>query len=250
MDINAIILQIQSLPLKEALAFLAANKIYNLSGKSYSHLKKIITTKASKKKYGFVPNKNESTYLGRVRERVYYNEFIRLLPKHRYSDLIRTGYLISHLNKTGGRTNRTRVKNIRESICLMPNGAHNIKIVNLVTTGAIVPLMNYLDRLKKQNYDNDYILNYFDEFIINWKKITYFVQNKEKILSIYNQIKQKIKTQERIIMIFSYGSAKTNTTKAVAKILNEGSHEGYLYDSKNVTEGDKEVHASTFSLID
>lgn len=238
------------MPIKAALATLAINKVFNLTQKGYESIRKLIQDKASEKKYGFVPNKDENNFLIRVAEKSYFREFGNLLPKHRYSDLIRVGYLLSHLNKVGGEINRSRVNEIRELIFKRPNGSYLIKIVNLVTTGAIVPVVDHLNDLKKKNYDTDFITGVFDEIIREWEKYAYFVKAETKEKEIIPVILNKMQNKLRIIMIFSYGSAKIPATKAVAQILNGNKNEGYFYESNNSIEGEKEVHYSTFSLME
>ena len=181
-----ILSSIKDLPLKEVVKFLGAKGIFDLSKKGYESLKEFIKRKSSEKKYGFVPKADEGNVLVKVAEKQYFVNFAYVLPKHRYSDLIRVGYLISYLNKIGGSANRQRVEIIRESIRNIPNGHFLIKIVNLVS----------------------------------------------------------------LIMIFSYGSAKNNTTLAIAELLKEGVTKNYHYESNNNIEGEKEVHSSTFTLME
>ena len=247
---DQILLAIKDLQLPEALAYLAANKILNLTKKGFESVRKAIQKKTAKKKVGFVPNKDENTFLKRVAEREYFREFGSILPNHKYSDFIRVGYLIAHLNKLGGQNNRQRVIEIRSSICQRPNGVFLIKIVNLVTTGAVVPVIDYLSELKKQKYDSEHIADIFNEIMLDWKKYAYFVKATTKMKEIITIIKRKVANDQRLIMIFSYGSAKDQTTKAVAQILKDKITEAYFYESKNNKEGDKEVHSSTFTLIE
>ena len=63
-------------------------------------------------------------------------------------------------------------------------------------------------------------------------------------------IKQKIANNQNLIMVFSYGSAKNNTTLAIAELLKAGVTKNYHYESNNNMEGEKEVHSSTFTLMD
>jgi hypothetical protein len=249
-QIEALIPVIQSLPIKEALVLLISKKIYDLSKKPYESIRKIIQEKASLKKYGFIPNKEEGDFLKRVPEKVYFNEFSSLIPKHEYSDLVRTGYLLANLNRKGGIINRNRITDIKGSVCQRPNGAYLIKVINLVTTGAIVPVVDYLCELKRKGYDESYLKNSFDEILIDWKKHAFFVKAEYEVSEIKEAIKSRIKNQQKLIMVFSYGSAKNNTTLAVAELLNTGQKEGYLYESKNSKEGEKDVHVSTFVLLD
>jgi ABC-type microcin C transport system duplicated ATPase subunit YejF len=124
-----------------------------------------------------------------------------------------------------------------------------IKIVNLVTTGAIVPVTDYLSELKKLNYDTNYLTQFFNEIIIDWNKYTIFAKSDDQVPSILHQIKVKLEANQKLIMVFAYGSAKLIATQAVAEILKKDKG-NYFYESKNNTEGDMEVHSSTFSLID
>lgn len=251
MEIGSLIELISNLPLKAALAALAANKIYDLSAKGYESLRKVIHDKVSEKKFGFAPNKEELNILNKIAEKEYFKEFGVILPNHPYSDFIRVGYLISYLNKIGGESNRIRVEQIRSSVALRPNGHNLIKIVNLVSTGAIVPVVDYLFDLKKKKYELVYIMGAFDEIILEWKQYTYFVQVDTPVQKIIDEIKSRIVHNRKLIMCFSYGHATGNCILAVAQLLKDTASDGkYFYESKNSTEGDKEVHCSTFKLID
>lgn len=236
---------VENLGIKAAILYFLKEGITDVAKSGYENLKEIIREKANKS-FCFTPNKDEANFLKRAVERAYFQEFNRLLPKHPYSDLIRTGYLVSHLNKLGG--NAQRVEEIRGTVSMKPNGIFLIRVLNLVTTGAIVPVVDYLSELKKKGYDEQYLNSQFDEIINDWSKYTYFVKSDFSEGKIFDDIKVKIIQKQKIIMIFSIGSAKRNTTLAVAKLLKEDCVEGYFYDSKNNKEGDKEVHASFFSL--
>ncbi len=250
MDVEAIITAISRLDLKDTLKLLAGKKILDLGKKGYESIRKLIQDKTAEKKFGFVPNKEENDILKKVAEREYYLEFGSILPNHHYSDLIRVGYLVAHLNKSGKEVDRVRGDEIRGSIRKRPNGVNLIKIVYLVTTGAIAPVVDYLSDLKKKKYENDYILNAFDEIIIEWKKYAYFVKKEITEKIIVEIITHKMRNKQKLIMIFSYGSAKRNCTLAVAQLLKDQICEDYFYESKNNQEGDKEVHSSTFTLMD
>lgn len=245
-----ILLYIKDIPLKEVLQFLNAKGIIDLSKKGYESVKEFIKKKSSEKKYGFVPKADEGNVLVKVAEKPYFVNFAYALSKHRYSDLIRVGYLVSHLNKIGGSANRERVEIIRDAIRNMPNGFFLTKIVNLVTTGAIVPVVDHLCGLKNKKYDEDYITNVFDDIIQEWQKYTYFVKAEDPKEEIMIDIKQRIANNQNLIMVFSYGSAKNNTTLAIAELLKAGVTKNYHYESNNNIEGEKEVHSSTFTLMD
>ncbi len=250
MNPESIINAIKDLPLKEALGYLIVNKIFSFNQSGFESIKEIIREKVSSKKYGFVPNKDEGNFLVKASERQYYREFGRILPNHRYSDLIRTGYLVTHLNKLGGEANKQRAIEIKESVLHRPNGVISLRIVQLVTTGALVPVVDYLDELKKKNYDLEYLSNTFDEVINDWKKYACFIKSEMSETQINNLIMEKIEAKQKLIMLFSYGFAKKNTTRAVASILKNAACDEYFYESKNVNEGDLETHVSSFSLIE
>lgn len=85
---------IEKLPLKEAIAYLVTHGIKNFSVSKYQKIRKYIQDKWNEKHYGFSPNPKEASYLKKISDRAYFQEFGRLLPKHQYADSIRTGYLI------------------------------------------------------------------------------------------------------------------------------------------------------------
>ncbi len=244
-----ILSKIKDLPLKDALNLIAAYKIFSVSVKGYEKIRDWIHAKFSEKKWGFVPNEDEDNVLLRISERDYYAEFSKLLPHHQYSDFIRVGYLIAQLNRMGGEHNRTRVRQIRESVSQRPNGGFLIRIVNIVTTGGIVPVVDYLRELKSKKYDQNYISQEFDEIISEWNKYAYFTNSEMGEEEIFKTIKTKMDNSQKLIMIFAFGSATNNTMRAVARILNDGFNKGYFYQSKNNIEGDMPTHTSTFTLI-
>ena len=244
-QIANIINAIADLPLKEALKFLKAKNIVDLGKTGYEKIREIIRTKNSEKKFGFVPNKDEANFLTTVSKKPHYTEFNSLIPNSKYSDFIRIGYLVRSLNKKG---NHHRYPEISEYVAGQPNGAHLIKVVNLVTTDTIVPVLDYLLSLKRKNYDSAYIKSAFDSILNDWMKISYFVRAEFSEDQIYREVKTKLSNKQKIIMVFSYGSANENTTRAIAKVQNEGLAEDYSYSSKNDKEGEKKVHSSTFTL--
>src|SRR3989344_5657802 len=160
---------INNLPLKDALTFLAANKIFDLGKSGYEKIARVIKEKTNEGKYGFVPSKKEASFLQGTVKKGYFHQFNQILPKNKYSDYVRVGYLIANLNSQGGETNRAKVKAIKASVVSRPNGFHLLKVVNLVTTGAIVPIVDYLQELKNKGYTADYISNAFEEILNEWK---------------------------------------------------------------------------------
>ncbi len=247
MDLDSILKTIANFSLKETLTYLGSKGIFSVAKEGFSSIRKAIQEKVNSEKFGFTPDKEESNRLIKISQKEYYKEFERLLKKHPHSDLIRVGYLVSSLNKIGGNKNRVRVKEIRDSVYNRPNGAKSIRIVELVTTEAIVPVIDYLSELKKRNYDTPYITEAFNEIVNNWNSYTIFVKAEHDTEKIVEQIKFKIKSKQKLIMIFASGSAINSATKAVAEILKE--KDDYFYESKNNLEGDIEVHVSTFTLI-
>ncbi len=198
MSPDEILVKIKDLPIKDILNFLAANKILNLGVKGYEKIRDLTQAKASEKKFGFVPNKDEGNILLRISERGYYAEFSKLLPQHQYSDFIRVGYLISQLNRIGGEPNRIRVNQIREGVSQRPNGGFLIRIVNLVTTGGIVPVVDYLSELKRKKYDQNYLAQEFDEIIHEWSKYAYFTTSAMGEEIIFNTIRTKMENSQKL----------------------------------------------------
>ena len=179
-----------------------------------------------------------------------YKSFCRLLPDHKYSDLIRVGYLMSQYNKIGGAENRKRFEQIKGEIYGRPNGVILLRIAYLVTTGAIVPVLDYLSELQKKNFDTHYLESAFDETINDWTKYSIFVEKEKPEQEIISDVKNKMLTRQKLILIFAYGSAEIITVRALAQILKEDISKNYFYVSSNNIEGDKPVHHSSFILIE
>lgn len=153
------------------------------------------------------------------------------------------------MNKIGGENNRKRIEEIRSHVGGVSNGKNLLKAIKIVTTGAIVPVVDYLGELKKEGFDEDYMTHEFDEILNNFGKYSIFVKATESEHEVFNKIEEKMLIQQKLIMVFSYGSAKINTTKAVAKLLKNKIYEPYFYESKNNKEGEKDTHSSTFRIL-
>ena len=248
--IESILRTIDGLSVKATLAYLSKEfHICDLAKNGLESIKDAIIRKTKTSKFGFVPNKEESNFLLRVsKEKQGYKEFTRILPKNHYSDYIRVGYLISNLNKIGNKTEK--VEKIREGISLRPNGAFLIKVVNLVTTGSIVPILDYLDELRRKNYDSNYLEHSFSDIISEWARYTIFIERTKTELEVYEEVKTRLQQRQKLVMVFAYGSAELTTVVAMARIIKESAHSGYFYSSKNTVEGDKPVHSSSFMLLD
>lgn len=250
MNIDSILDVAKNLELKELLAYLVANGIKNTTLQGYEKVRDLIRKRHSEKIYAFVPDKNEATKLLKFADNTYYRNMKECLTKdYKYLDIIRTGYLIVNLNKIGGEPNRSRVSDIKMNIGSRPNGHFLLKVVKLVTTGAVVPVAEYLIELKNKGYQTTFIQNTFEEIIFEFEKYTIFATGSEAVGEIKTHVLQKIQLAHKLIMLFSYGSATVNTTKAVAEILNQNLKGDYTYSSKNNKEGEKDVHVSTFVLI-
>jgi len=248
MDLEHIIEHIKNLPLKEVLAYLASLKLKDLP----RELKKIIQDKFNEGKYGFVPNPIEADILQKISNRHQFREFKHIIPNSKYEDAIRVGYLITRLTKTQTRNNDNviRIREIKDELRQRHNGYFLIRATTMVTTGTIVPAIEYLSELKRKGYDKENLDLEFEKMLNDWDDITLFVTRENDVDELIGIIDTKLSKEDRkILIIYAYGRAKYIATKAVAGILNSDVAEDYFYESKNNDEGEKEVHTSTFTKI-
>src|SRR3989344_2839313 len=99
LPIDKIIEIISNLPLKDALTYLGAQGITNYLTQGYDKIKKVIIDKQNEGKYAFVPNKEEVLFLEEAAKNPDYQQILILVPKYKYTDLIRTGLLLREYNK-------------------------------------------------------------------------------------------------------------------------------------------------------
>ncbi len=249
-DFNSLIAQVKDLQIPEILKFLTKNGVTLAVLKKSDDLIALIKNKQNEGKYGFIPNKKEGEILKKTKNRGLYKEFCELVTNKKHWDLIRTGYLISTLNKMGGEDAKKRIEEIKSIIVSNPNGAINIKICSIVTTGAITSIVDYLKTLKRKNYDQSYIDDVFNQIIYDWIKHTIFPKKEDTTEQIKQEILSKGTQKLSLIMIFSMDSAMQNTCYAVAEIVKDSLLKDYFYSSYNDEEGLHKVHVSTFTLID
>lgn len=250
MDISSLIDKAKDLSLPDALKFLVNNGVTHAVLKKSQELINFIKSKQNEGKYGFIPSKKEIEILKRTKDKELYKEFCELVSNKTYCDLIRTGYLISTLNRVEGDDARRRIEEIKDIIISNPNGAINIRICSIVTTGAITAVVDYLKVLKRRNYGQAYIDDTFNQIIYEWVKHTIFPKKEETQENIKMEIVSKGSQKIHLIMIFAMDSAIKNTCLAVADILKESLMNSYFHNSYNDEEGIHKVHVTTFTLLD
>jgi hypothetical protein len=250
MDISFLIDKAKDLPLPDALNFFVKSGITLTILKKTKALMSFIRTKQNEGKYGFIPNKKEGEILKKTKEKELYKEFCELVSNKNYCDLIRTGYLISTLNRIAGEEAKKRINEIKDIIVSNPNGAINIRICSIVTTGAITAVIDYLKSLKRKNYNQTYIDDAFNQIIYEWLKHTIFTKKEDTQEKIKNEIVLKGEQKLQLIMIFAMDSARENTCLAVAEILKDSLMDSYFHNSHNDEEGIHKVHVTNFTLLD
>ena len=109
-DPNLIYSVIEKLPLKEALGFLLSKKVFNLSLKGFGRIKELIQEKYNKRRFAFVPDKNEAKLLKTKLSDSNYRQIRILVPKYRYIDLLHTGLLIKNYREKNDAHSKKRVK--------------------------------------------------------------------------------------------------------------------------------------------
>lgn len=250
MDFSSLIDKAKNFSLPDALRFLVNNGVTLEALKKSQELINFIKSKQNEGGYGFIPNKKEVEILKRTKGKELYKEFCGLVSNKTYCDLIRTGYLISTLNRIDGDEARKRIEEIKYIIVSNPNGVINLRICSIVTTGAITAIVDYLKILKRKNYVQSYIDDAFNQIVYEWVKYTIFPTREATQESIKTEIVSKGNQKLHLIMIFAMDSAIINTCLAVAEIRKDSLMNSYFHNSCNDEEGIHKVHVTTFTLLD
>jgi len=194
--------QISSLGIKDLLALIASGK-YGL--KVIAHIRQKIREKLNERKYGFVPDANETQALYEINKKEVYKRLKVCLGGHWGLDLLRVGIYISKLNDEG---KRETIRKIKDHV-YSKYGSRGIKIIDMGATSVIDSVASYLsDRKIRDNMNPLDLALEFDKLIEGWDKVTVFVKRDEKDNLIYKKI-LKCMDNYPLFFVFAYGSAIT-----------------------------------------
>ena len=177
-----------------------------------------------KLEYGVTINVEESESLKKISENDFYLLFKKYLGSHWSLNLIKVGIYISELNEEG---KRERAKQLYEE-SFKKYGRKGQRIIQLASTGVLVPVMKYIVDLKLDRGANLIVLNReFDKILDEWEQISIPVHRDSNEEAINNEIKEKISIGYPIFFVYASGSASKIAQLTLAKMRNEN-----IFDNK------------------
>lgn len=153
-----------------------------------------------------------------------------------------SGLYVDKLNKENRRSEITEIRNKVHK----KYGLDGIRIIDLATTGAIIPVLWYLTDLKqRKNYCATDLAIEFSKILENWKNISIFVEKETLQKEVEDKIVHYMVQEKPIFFVFSYGQvASKPAISAIAKLNNNGSFQKgkYVFFSHPEIEGDVEKY--------
>lgn len=229
-----IIEAIKELPLKEALAYLISQNIFDFARDKYAKIKKLIQDKQNEAKYAFPPSKEEAEKLRQFSKDPLYQQILECLPHHRHIDIIRTGLLMDSLYKRSKPDDSERVSKIKEEIVRRPNGSYLIKIANLPTTPFFSTILQYLHELKVQGLSEKQLEDSFDEIVTIWKASSFFVKNEHRLDEIYDFCEKRMQQSKPFLFLLGMEAAAEKVEKAIRNLKRANMFGEYDYEYKIV----------------
>lgn len=151
------------------------------------------------------------------------------LNDHWSTELILLGLYVDKLNKED---RRKEIDGIKERVH-KKYGVNGIRVINLATTGAIIPIFWYLSDLKqRKNYCATDLAIEFDKILENWKKISIFVEKDIPKTELESKIRGYMIEQKPIFFVFSYAQVASKIAFSVLVKLNNDdafSKGGYIF---------------------
>lgn len=193
MTIEEILIYIKNFSLPETLKYIISEGI-DIFKTGYEKVKDAIKDKQNKKRYLFVPIREEALKLQQFSTNPQYKELTLLVPNYKYLDLIRTGLLLDYYGKNPSDKNNDRIKQIKMDIRKNPGGKRLLKIVNLPSTQYFSSILKYLYDLKVNNYPENHIEEEFNELTDDFQESSIFVENidmSDKIIAFCKEQNRK-----------------------------------------------------------
>lgn len=233
MNVESLINYIKDSSLKEALAYLIANGVYNFSKEGFEKIKKIIQDKYNEGRYAFVPNKEEANKLIQIKNLPDYKKIEILTPKYRYIDLIRTGLLIRFYHEENIDAAKKRIQEIKTQIYSRPNGSVFVKITNLPSTPLFGVIMNYLFELKVDKaYSEQQLENELDEIIQSWEQSSKFFDKFDGKDDITKFCKKMVEENKKVFFVLGMKSVSQMIENTIQQLEEENFFETNAYDYK------------------
>ena len=174
--------------------------------------------------YGVTISIDESESIKRISENNFYLLFKKYLGSHWSLNLIKVGIYISELNEDG---KRERIRLLHEEV-YKRYGRKGQKIIQLASTGVLVPVMDYIIDLKLHKGANPIVLhNEFDRILEEWDKVSIPVHRESIEKGIWEEIEEKIATDHPIFFVYASGGASKIAQLTLAKMSNQ-----HIFDNK------------------
>ena len=171
-----------------------------------------------KQEYGVTISVEESESLKKISENDFYLLFKKYLGTHWSLNLIKVGIYISELNEEG---KRERAKQLYDE-SFKKYGRKGQRIIQLASTGVLVPVMKYIVDLKLDRGANLIVLNReFDKILDEWEQISIPVHRDSSEEAINDEIQEKISTGYPIFFVYASGSASKIAQLTLAKMRNK-----------------------------
>lgn len=249
-----IIEYIKNLSLKEVLIYLVSQNVLDFSKVGYERIKKIIIDKQNEGKYAFVPNKEEALFLQQSKTYSSYQQLEMLVPKYKYLDLIRTGFLIANYNKNienniNPEGYRQRISQIKEQIAKRPGGGRLLKIVKFPTTDSFSSGINYLYNLKLNNCPSELLEDEFEELVDDWEKSSKFVKHNNNFEEVIDFCKRQADQKNRR---FSILGMYDKSIEIIEEALNDLNSQGFFEENEyifKIQKSSPEINIITMEVI-
>ena len=208
--IDEIVFVISTLPLKEALTYIVAQKVVDYSTKGYDKIKKVIVDKQNEGKYAFVPNKEEVLLLEQAEKNPDYQQILILVPNYKYLDLIKTGLLLKEYNRRidngiDPEKNKMQISQIKVDIIRRPGGGRLLKIAKLPASQFFSIILSYLYELKIHSYPENQIEEEFNDLVDEWDKCALYVDDNAELNDVVEFCKRMIKeNKSRFFLLALY----------------------------------------------
>jgi hypothetical protein len=242
-----------SLPgLLEFLKLAAAGAAGSVSPGVIEWVKQRIKEEWALKKYGFTPDPETAASLKEITNSEAYNRMKDCIGHHsKYLDVIRLGLQIEHLSYNGGDKQIARLK----SSVHKTYGREGIAILNIGNVGALIALINHMSQMKVEyEYSEEYLGQYFEEVIKNWKQISIFHQAGHGPEELVSKINLHMDRRIEMFFVFGIGVAGEQASKAIASMNNSKimQKKGYMMKlmSKKTDIHGRDHFAWVFDLID
>ncbi len=183
-----------------------------------SSLKEAISKRWRKLEYGVTLSVEEANSLKKIAENNFYLLFKKYLNAHWSLKLIKVGIYISELNDEGKikRVNELNVEVYRKY------GLKGKRIIQLASTGILIPLMNHIIDIKLTKGANPFVLHQeFDKILEEWEKIAIPVGSIATDADIKKQVLIKMDNANPIFFLYAAGIASKHAQLSLAKMNNE-----------------------------